>query len=62
MVDALPTTADAITPAWLTRALAPVLDGAEVDAIERTMVGTGQMGDSVRLAVTYDRPTSAPCG
>ncbi len=53
-------TPDALTPPWLTGALAEHLDGAVVTDVDRTMVGTGQMGDSVRLLLSYDRPTAAP--
>jgi hypothetical protein len=49
-------TAEALTPEWLTGALAGVLDGAAVAGVSATPVGTGQMCDSVRLALTYDRP------
>jgi hypothetical protein len=53
---------DALTPAWLTSALAAsdVADGASVTDVDITPVGTGQMCDSVRLRLTYDRPTPAP--
>jgi aminoglycoside/choline kinase family phosphotransferase len=55
-------TPDALTPAWLTEALgaAGVLGDAEVVAVEMTPVGTGQMCDSVRVHLTFDRPTEAP--
>ena len=45
----IPTTPDAITPEWLSEVL-----GAPVVAIHKQMVGTGQMGDSVRLTLEYD--------
>ncbi|MEY2461517.1 MAG: hypothetical protein QOG30_3347 [Acidimicrobiaceae bacterium] len=45
----IPTTPAAITPEWLSDAL-----GASVASVEKEMVGTGQMGDSVRLTLTYD--------
>jgi hypothetical protein len=53
---------DALTPSWLTSALAAsdVADGATVTDVDLTPVGTGQMCDSVRLRLTYDRPTPAP--
>lgn len=54
------TTADEVTPEWLTSVLADQLDGAVVTEVGTSLVGTGQMGDSVRLVVSYDRPTSAP--
>ena len=59
-ISLIPTTPDAITPSWLTSALADLLDGATIEAIDITTVGTGQMGDSVRLGLTYDRETTAP--
>jgi hypothetical protein len=53
-------TPEAITPAWITEALAAGghLAGA-VAAIELTPVGTGQMCDSVRVAITYDDADAA---
>ena len=59
MSERIPTTAETITPEWLTSALGDQLEGATVTAVDTTMVGTGQMGDSVRLQLTYDRDTSA---
>ena len=55
-------TPDALTPAWLTEALASAgtLDGASVTSVALTPVGTGQMCDSVRLQLTFDGPTDAP--
>ena len=57
-------TAEALTPEWLTAALragpAGLADDVAVTAIEATPVGTGQMSDSIRLALTYDGPTDAP--
>ena len=55
-------TPELLTPAWLTDALAPtgLLEGASVVDVALTPVGTGQMCDSFRLALTYDRPTTAP--
>jgi len=51
---------DALTPAWLTDALEGHLDGAVVVGADLTPVGTGQMCDSVRIALRYDRETDAP--
>jgi hypothetical protein len=48
----IPTTPDAITPEWLTEVL-----GASVTSVDKAMVGTGQMGDSVRLTLGYDGAT-----
>ena len=51
---------DRLTPEWLTAALrgAGVIDGTVVDT-SITPVGTGQMCDSVRIALTYDSDTGA---
>jgi aminoglycoside/choline kinase family phosphotransferase len=53
---------EALTPEWLTDALASagLLDGATVVAVDASSVGSGQMCDSVRLRLTYDRRTDAP--
>ena len=55
-------TDDALTPEWITAALTASghLDGASVVAVELTSVGTGQMSDSLRMSLRYDRPTGAP--
>jgi hypothetical protein len=52
--DLIPTTPEAITPEWLTDVL-----GVPVRVVSTEMVGTGQMGDSVRLTLEYDDPTAA---
>ncbi|MGH9232266.1 MAG: phosphotransferase [Acidimicrobiales bacterium] len=51
-------TPEALTPEWLTDALthAGMLDGARITGAELRPLGTGQMCDSVRVALTYDRP------
>ena len=53
---------EALTASWLTDALGAsgVLDGQAVTDVVQTPVGTGQMCDSLRLALTYDRDTDAP--
>jgi hypothetical protein len=60
----IPETPGDLTPGWLTAALtasAPdLLDGATVTGVDVSPVGTGQMSDSLRLALRYDRPTGAP--
>jgi phosphotransferase family enzyme len=60
----IPETPDELTTGWLTDALAAsapdVLGGATVTGVEVSPVGTGQMSDSLRLALHYDRPTGAP--
>lgn len=52
---------DAITPAWLSERLraAGALDG-EVTAIRWEPIGTGQVGDSARFYLEYDRPAAGP--
>lgn len=52
---------EAVTPEWLTAALgaAGVLDGAKVVAVTAKAVGNGLVGDSVRYALTFDRPAPA---
>ncbi|RAY12751.1 hypothetical protein DPM19_24500 [Actinomadura craniellae] len=49
-----------LTAAWLTGALAPHLDGAAVTAVTAEPVGTGQVSDSLRLRLRYDRPVRLP--
>ncbi len=54
---------DGLTPAWLTAALRDsgrLEAGTAVTAVEVTSVGTGQMSDSLRLRLSYDRDTGAP--
>jgi aminoglycoside/choline kinase family phosphotransferase len=55
-------TPEALTAAWLTNALraSGQLTDESVNGVEPTPVGTGQMCDSVRLRLDYDRPTDAP--
>jgi hypothetical protein len=54
-----------LTPAWLSAALArgvahrPGLDGVEATAVGAEAVGTGQMGTTYRLTVTYAPGTPA---
>jgi Phosphotransferase enzyme family len=55
VVTTIADTPEALTPEWLTGALADLLDGAAVADVSGTPVGTGQMCDSVRLHLTYDR-------
>jgi hypothetical protein len=49
-----------ITAAWCTDALAGELGGATVTALEITPVGTGQVADTLRLRLSYDRPGAGP--
>jgi hypothetical protein len=58
---AIADTPEALTAEWLTAALAEHLDGGRVAVVEATPVGTGQMCDSLRLALTYETaPATAP--
>ena len=54
------TTVADLTPAFLTEVLAGVTGGAAVTAVDTALVGTGQLGECVRLTLTYDRDTAAP--
>src|SRR6266568_828423 len=47
--------AEKLTAEWLTSVL-----GVRVATAETTPLGTGQMCDSVRIALTYDGETEAP--
>ena len=49
---------DAVTPEWLGECLQ--LDGTRVSAIRWEAIGTGQVGDSVRFHLEYDRPGAGP--
>jgi aminoglycoside phosphotransferase (APT) family kinase protein len=49
-----------LTAGFLTQALAACLRGAAVSAVEVVAVGTGQVSDSFRLHLTYDRPVPLP--
>lgn len=57
-----PSHPDAITPEWLTDRLraAGVIDSASVTALSWVPIGTGQVGDSARITLTYDRPGAGP--
>jgi hypothetical protein len=57
------TTADALTPEWLSavlRAGGTLPAGAAVARVDAQPLGTGQMCDSVRLALAYDGDVDAP--
>lgn len=53
---------DAVDARWLTAVLtcAGVLRGAEVTSVDRESCGTGQLADSYRFTLTYDRPDAGP--
>jgi Ecdysteroid kinase-like family len=49
-----------LTAEFLTRVLADRLDGGEVTAVATEPIGTGQVSDSFRLRLTYDREAGLP--
>lgn len=49
-----------ITAAWCNAALRSSLNGATVTAVRQAPVGTGQVADTVRLTLEYDRPGAGP--
>jgi aminoglycoside/choline kinase family phosphotransferase len=49
-----------LTIEWLNRVLSTDLGPACVTGLDVTPVGTGQVSDSARLTVTYDRPVQLP--
>jgi len=54
------TTVADLTPAFLTEVLAGAAGGAMVIDVGTALVGTGQLGECVRLTLTYDRDTTGP--
>jgi len=56
----LTTTVEDLTPAYLTEVLADATGGAVVTGVDTALVGTGQLGECVRLTLTYDRETTGP--
>lgn len=54
----IPAHPDAVTAEWLGERLC--LDGGKVTAIRWQPIGTGQVGDSVRFHLEYDRPGAGP--
>jgi Phosphotransferase enzyme family len=56
----VPAGASDIDAVWLTSALAELSGGAQVGSVERRSIGNGMVADSVRLTITWDRPTAAP--
>ncbi|WP_157963848.1 phosphotransferase [Actinocorallia populi] len=52
--------ASGLTADWLTEALAPRLAGVKVTGVEAAPVGTGQVSDTFRLTLAYDRPADLP--
>lgn len=55
-----PTRAEDISRDWLQAQLdkGGALDGAQIASMDATPIGTGQVGDTVRIALTYDRPAA----
>lgn len=51
-------TPDTISPEWITRALQESGADATVTEIERSRVGTGQVGETYRFRLTYEQGTS----
>ena len=51
-----------VTPEWMTAVLTEVgvLVGGRVTMVTSTAVGTGQMADTARLSLTYDRADAGP--
>lgn len=58
----IPTHPDMIEPAWLTERLraAEVIDDQVITGFSWVPIGTGQVGDSARLTLHYDRPGKGP--
>jgi hypothetical protein len=55
-------TPDGLTAEWLTRALGAsgLLDDERIAEVTSAAIGTGQMSENLRLALSYDRPTTLP--
>lgn len=61
-METFPAHPDAVTPAWLEAGLraAGLLGAERVARVDWHPIGTGQVGDSVRFSLTYDRTGKAP--
>jgi hypothetical protein len=61
-MDDFPTTAAAVTPGWIEAGLARagLLGGARITGLAWQAIGTGQVGDTARFTLAYDRETAAP--
>ena len=61
-MDDFPKSAAAITPGWIEAQLAEagLLGDARITGLEHRSIGTGQVGDTARFTIAYDRPTAAP--
>ncbi len=55
-------TPEQLTADWLSQALqaSDLLGGARVSAVSQQIIGTGKMGDNLRLTLEYSRPCAAP--
>ncbi|GAA0938374.1 phosphotransferase [Actinocorallia libanotica] len=52
--------ASGLTADWLNEALSSRLAGVKVTGVETAPVGTGQVSDTFRLSLAYDRPADLP--
>ncbi len=61
-MDEFPSTAAAVTPGWIEAHLARagLLGDARITGLEHCSIGTGQVGDTARFTIAYDRLTAAP--
>ncbi|KUR71846.1 hypothetical protein AQZ52_09700 [Novosphingobium fuchskuhlense] len=61
-MDEFPSTAAAVTPGWIEAQLARagLLGEARITGLSWQSIGTGQVGDTARFTLAYDRPTAAP--
>lgn len=61
-MTAFPSHPDAVQPDWLSAQLraSRLLNDGAVTAIRWEAIGTGQVGDSVRFHLSYDRPGAGP--
>ncbi len=61
-MDEFPSTAAAVTPGWIEAQLARagLLGEARITGLAWQAIGTGQVGDTARFTISYDRPTAAP--
>lgn len=61
-MSAVPSHPDAVRPEWLTQILHDhaMAEGAAITHISWELIGTGQVGDSVRFFLSYDKPGAGP--
>jgi hypothetical protein len=62
MGEEFPKRPEEVTPEWLSERLtdAGQLTNARVAGIEHRAIGTGQVGDSIRFDLSYDKPGAGP--